>query len=192
MKKHTTPNEAILLVCQWLHQKKYITAYGGNVSVRCNNRIIITPTRYALSEITADDLVMLDLQGNKLFGENPPSSELGLHLEIYNRRPDVNGIVHTHPSAFTAFAYENRELKMITPESRMYIGKVPIVPYYPIGSENLAKAAGEVISDSNVLMLAKHGLLAAGKDIFDAYNLTELAEQTALTNLYATIISSKS
>jgi len=188
MKKHTSPNSTIIHICQKLHQKGFISAYGGNVSFRIGNKVIITPTQFSLAELTEDDLVVVDLQGNVLFGINKPSSETALHLKVYQKRPEINGVIHTHPPASTAFAYVNREIIPINPESMVYIKKIPIVPYYPVGSQELAEAVGHYIQDSNVVLLEKHGLVTIGVDLYQAYNLAELAEETAIMNMYVKLI----
>jgi len=186
--RKTAPNSTIIHVCQKLNQRNLITAYGGNVSMRVGNKVIITPTKFALAELGEDDLVVIDLDGNILFGTHEPSSETHLHLEIYKVREDINGIVHTHPAATTAFAYAGEPIIPVNPESMQYLSDMVVVPYYPFGTAELAKAAAEAACHADALMLERHGIVALGKDLYAAYNLTELVEQTALMNLYLRII----
>lgn len=156
--------------------------------MRIGNKVIITPTKFALAELGEDDLVVIDLDGNVLFGVHKPSSETHLHLEIYKAREDINGIVHTHPAATTAFAYTGEPIIPINPESMQYLSNMVTVPYYPFGSVELADAAGQAAVNANALILARHGIVALGQDLYAAYNLTELVEQTALMNLYLKIL----
>lgn len=187
--KKAAANSTIIYVCQKLHQRNLITAYGGNVSMRMGNKVIITPTKFALAELGEDDLVVIDMEGNVLFGVHEPSSETYLHLEIYKAREDIKGIVHTHPPATTAFAYTGEPIIPINPESMKYLANMVTVPYYPFGTMELAKAVGEKAAHADALILEKHGIVTLGKDLYAAYNLTELVEQTALTNLYVRMIN---
>lgn len=190
MKKHISINASITQVCQQLHTQGFVSAYGGNVSVRAGSRIIITPTHFSLAEITEDDLVVIDLEGNKLFGVHPPSSETILHLSIYRNRPEINGIVHTHPPICTSFAHVGRKIIPINPEAKEYLREVPIVPFHPVGSTELAEAvAATMTTGCNVAMLENHGLVSVGDNIYQAYNLTELAEETAQMNMYVHMLS---
>lgn len=189
MKKHLSANGNIIAVCQKIHQKGFISAYGGNVSMRTGGKVVITPTKCSLAEITEDDLVVIDLTGRKLFGVHQPSSETMLHLQIYERRPEVNGIVHTHPPACTAFAFCRKEIVPVTPEAKEYMKRVPLAPFHPVGSPELAHAVADRLEPGcDVVMLERHGLVTVGTLLNEAYNLTELAEETALMNLHIKII----
>ena len=184
MKKHLSANTTVISICQRLHQRGFVSAYGGNVSVRTGAKVVITPTRFSLADVDEDDLVVVDLDGNTLFGINPPSSEVMLHLRIYQLRPDICGVVHSHPPVATSFAYVNKEIRPIIPEANAYIKKVPIVPFYPVGSRELSEAVANEMKNYDVVMLEKHGLVSAGVTLNEAYNLTELVEETALMNMY--------
>lgn len=190
MKKTLSANQQIIHIGEKLNEKGFISAYGGNISVRIGNRITITPTRFSLAELTEEDLVVVDLNGNVHFGMNQPSSEMELHLNIYRTRPEINGIVHTHPPASTAFAYSNAKIVPLSPESVAYIHHISIVPFFPVGSPELAKAVGEVMmsAEEKVVLLERHGLVCVGTSLYEAYNLTELAEETAMMNLYVRLL----
>lgn len=189
MKKPHSPNSTLIHICQKLHEKKLVSAYGGNVSIKIGTKVIITPKGSSLAEITEDDLVVIDMSGNVLFGTNNPSSETALHLKIYNKRQDVSAVVHTHPPAATAFAYANQTIKPINPESQHFLKEIPVVPYEVFGTKELADAVATQILTYDAVLLEKHGLVTVGEDLNKAYNLSELAEETALMNLYVKIIS---
>jgi len=188
MKKLHSPNSTIIHICQQLHEKNLVSAYGGNVSLRLGAKVVITPKGSSLVEITEDDLVVLDMHGNVLFGTHQPSSETMLHLKIYNKRQDVNAVVHTHPPASTAFAYTNKTVKPINPESQHFLREIPVVPYHVFGTKELADAVAQYIMSYDAVLLEKHGLVTVGSDLYKAYNLSELAEETALMNLYVKIL----
>ncbi|MBC8530068.1 class II aldolase/adducin family protein [Christensenellaceae bacterium NSJ-44] len=189
MKRHLSTNASIIATCHSLHERGYVSAYGGNVSVRTgNNKIVITRAKSSLDDLGEDDLVVVDMDGRVLFGTNPPSSETALHLMVYRTREDVRSVIHTHPPASTSFAYVNREIIPINPESRNYIQRIPVVPYRPVGSQELADECSEYIKNWKVLLLERHGLVSCGENIDEAYNLTELAEEMAMMNLYVRIL----
>ncbi|MBC8530942.1 class II aldolase/adducin family protein [Gehongia tenuis] len=190
MKRNINTNSQVIKCCQHLHQKSLISAFGGNVSVRSENKIIITPTGLPLREVAEDDLVVVNMAGEVLFGMGEPSSELALHLAIYRNWPHIKGIIHTHSPAATAFAYLGREIQAVNPESMEYLKDIPIVPYRPIGSDSLADALEEVVRGGryNAILLERHGLITVGSNLDVAYNLTELVEETAKINLYIKIL----
>lgn len=188
MKKAATPNAQIIQICRDLHMRGLVSAYGGNVSLKMSNKIIITPKGCSFAQIEEDDLVVIDFEGEVLFGAREPSSETLLHLAVYRRRPDVFGIVHTHPPAATAFAYAGMTLAAISPDSHHLAENIPLVPEYPGGSAELAQAVGETSLTHDVILLEKHGMVTLGDDLFKAYHLAEMAEDNALMNLYIRLL----
>ncbi|MFQ5778980.1 MAG: class II aldolase/adducin family protein, partial [Terriglobia bacterium] len=95
----------ICAVGRWIHQREYIAATDGNLSVRLDaGRILATPTLMSKGMMEPDDLVIVDTQGRKLHGRRDASSEIAMHLLIYRRRPEVNAVVHAHPPVATGYA----------------------------------------------------------------------------------------
>ena len=95
----------ICVVGRWIHSRAFVASTDGNISIRLDSRRVLTsPTGMSKGMMSPDDLMITDLQGRKLSGRREPSSELGMHLLIYNRRPDVHAVVHAHPPAATAHA----------------------------------------------------------------------------------------
>jgi len=104
-------------VCNKIYDRKLANGLSGNVSIREKDNVIITPSGFSLSEIKAEDLVVLDLNGNLISGNNRPSSERLMHIEIYRNRPHINCVIHTHSPAATTFSYLNKQILPISPES---------------------------------------------------------------------------
>ena len=97
--------EELCQVCRLLYRRGYVVGHDGNVSLRLGgDRILITPSGVSKGRVEPEMLVVCDLQGQVLSGDRYPSSELAMHLLLYQERPDVNGVVHAHPPAATAFA----------------------------------------------------------------------------------------
>jgi len=96
----------------------------------------------------------------------------------------VKAILHTHSPAATSFAYLNREINPVNPEGMLFIPELPIAPYRPYGSNELAVVAAQTIGAANAVLLEKHGVLAVGRDLREAYNIADLVEETARMNIY--------
>ena len=113
MKKHI--NE-IINVSNEIYNKGLVSGKAGNISKRIKastgDIVAITPTLKSLSDLKEEDIVLVDMDGN-LLTKGKPSSEVGMHLEIYKKRDDVNAIVHTHSTYATGFAFSNKNLKRL-------------------------------------------------------------------------------
>ncbi len=177
--------------CQAIHKRGLVSACGGNVSLRLpEGKFLLTPSGYALNEVTPDDLVLLDSDGVVLNDtNNRPTSELHLHLKTYNLREDINAVVHTHSPAATSFAFCGKEIKPVNPESMICLKVLPLVPYFQYGSLELAAAASAALTDANAVLLEKHGVVTAGRSLREAVHLAELVEETALMNIYIKMIA---
>ena len=154
----------------------------GNISVMSEIGLVyITPTSIPYTEITKDDVCVLDLDGNIIDGGKRPSSEYRLHLEIYKARPDIKAIVHTHPIDSTAISCTGADLPMLFDEAWIVLkDTVKTVKYNPPGTIELAKAAAEAMKGkSQACLLQSHGAVCCGKDINAAFRTAEIVEMTA-------------
>ena len=157
------------------------TGSGGNLS--ClepdSGRLAITPSGLDYFSMTAADIVICDLAGKKLEGRYKPSSELNFHMALYAHRPTIGAVVHTHSIFATTLACLHREI----PAVHYLVGfagkKVPLAPYATFGTPELARNIVETIGDSNAVLLANHGLVAAAADLPAAFNIAEEIEMVA-------------
>ncbi len=164
---------------------------GGNISLRLPGGGFLTkPTGLALTECRPQDLVRLEPDGRVLASGHRPTKEVNAHLAIYSQRPDVGGIVHYHAPYATAYAVRGMPLPQPTVHARRKLGPVPLVPEYPDGSAELARAVGQACQDPQVqgLLLAGHGLVALGDSLEQAQYLAELMEESARVGLLAKMI----
>lgn len=166
-----------------LYAEGLVSGTAGNLSCRLGkDRFLITATNTCIGRLKPDDLIVVDAKG-EIIEDNPsgaqPSSEIGTHLVIYEVRSDVNSVAHTHSLYASALAYAKIHLKPVNPESFYILGDIPIVPYYKFGSKELAQAVKERIGNFKALLLQEHGVLAAGKDLWDAVFTAELVEEVA-------------
>ena len=121
----------ICAVGRWVHDRAYVASTDGNISLRLDPRRILTsPTGVSKGMMAADDLVITNLEGRKLSGRRNPSSELGMHLLIYRRRPDINAVCHAHPPTATGYAAAGIPLnKAILAELVLSLGCIPVAQY---------------------------------------------------------------
>lgn len=155
----------------------------GNVSVRVDNGWLMTPTGSSLDDLDPASISLLDSNGNHLSGA-APTKEAFLHTSFYQARPRAGAIVHlhsTHSVAVSCLEEVNREnvLPPLTAYYVMRIGQLPLIPYFPPGDVNLAKAVQEMASRHHAVLLANHGPVVAGKSLADAVYATEELEETA-------------
>ena len=156
---------------------------SGNISVRLDDGWLMTPTGSSMGNLDPNEISKLDLSGNLISGNNP-TKESFLHIAMYDERPDSRAVVHlhsTHSVAVSCLADIDKKnvLPPITAYYVMKIGTLPLVPYFPPGDINLAKAVKEMASDHHAILLANHGPVVAGKTLEDAVYAIEELEETA-------------
>jgi L-fuculose-phosphate aldolase len=174
-------------ICHRLYERSYVTATDGNVSVRLENGNILT-TRTGINKgaVTQDDIVEVDLSGREI--PNPksqnqnlkPSTEIGMHLFIYNHRPDVQAVVHAHPTYATGFATARVALnECLFPEVIVGLGAIPLAEYATPSTEDVARSLEPFVMKADAILLANHGVVTYGKDLWDAYFKMEKVEHAA-------------
>ena len=174
--------EQILHVCRRLYEREMVASNDGNVTVRVGeDRIIATPSGMSKGFLTADDLVLADMEGNVIEGRDRSiTSEIRIYTRIYRKRPDVKAAVHAHPLYATAFAAAGRTVDSdVLPESVLSLGKVPLVPYATPGTSGLADQLEKYLDKHEIFLLANHGALALGRNVLEAYHRMETLEHTA-------------
>lgn len=172
--------------------KKLVTAgltdgTFGNLSVfdRASGLMAISPSGMDYFLTTPEDVVVADLEGKVVEGVRKPSSELDLHRLFYQRRGDVNGVVHTHSTFATVLSCLRWPIRPVH-YLVAYAGRqVPCIPYYPFGSLELAEAAWAGMGeDYNACLLGNHGLLAVGGSLPFAFDAAQQLEFLAKVYYY--------
>lgn len=164
-----------------MYHKNFVTPMGGNVSARLqgSDDFWITPSGLFKGELKVQDLVNVTLNGEVLSGRRKPSVETPLHSKIYRIRSDVCAVVHAHSPFTLGTALAGVEIKPITPESYLFVGKVPVAQFETPGTEDLANRVVEMLKSNPVAVMQNHGVLATGKNILEALNRIEVVELTA-------------
>jgi L-fuculose-phosphate aldolase len=181
--------QQIVAACQVLVERGYLMATGGNVSVRVpeRNGFAITPSNYDYSKMTAKDVCILDLDLKAVAGQRTASIESSLHATVYQTRPDVKAVVHTHQVYASALALVNAPIPALFDEQARFLGRsVEIIPYAPSGTGFLKKnIAKRIKNHHNAYILQNHGVLCFGADMERAIHNVEILEKCSLAYLLA-------
>jgi L-fuculose-phosphate aldolase len=173
--------EEIIEVGKRIYTRGYVASNDGNISARLNdNEVLITPTGISKGFMKPEDLIIIDMNGKVIDGKKKPSSEIYMHLQIYKERPDVKSVCHAHPPYSTGFAVAGIPLdKYVLPEVIIVLGTIPLVEYGTTGTDEFYKPLLPILKDYDAFLLANHGALTIGKDIFNAYYKMETLEHFA-------------
>ena len=185
----------VLAASLWLLEHGYFGSQrgtGGNVSMRIDNEsaMVITPSSAKYQELSAGDMCVVGFDGSLIEGKLTPSVESGMHIIIYQRRPDVNAIVHTHQIFGSVFAVIDEPIPALFDEVSFALGHmVEVVPYGLSGSADLVNnVAGKLSNNANAYIMKNHGVLALGKNLDKALLHAELLEKVA--QIYCLALSS--
>ena len=180
----------IVEVGRRLHERAYVASNDGNISVRLDaGSLLTTPKGVSKGFMTPDMLVITDLDGRKVAGERDPSSELLMHLAVYQRRPEINAVVHAHPPVATGFAVAGIPLdRAVLAEVVTTLGSIPIADYGTPSTHELADAVSHYIKAHDGLLLANHGALTVSDGLMSAYYKMETIEHFARISVVARLL----
>lgn len=172
-----------------MYDKGLVNPYEGNVSVLHGEQVYITPGGVCKGYLTEDMIVVTDLNGNVLEGTYKPSSELKLHLAAYRLRSDIKSVVHAHPPYATSYAVANKpiETKAYT-EMIVFFDKIPLAKYGEPSTDQISIGIEEHIGRYDIILLANHGIVSIGTDIYNAFFKLEAAESMAKTLILTKIL----
>jgi L-fuculose-phosphate aldolase len=180
----------IVEVGRRMYARGYTASNDGNISVRLGaDRLLMTPKSVCKGFMTPDMMCITDLEGRKLQGDRDPSSEMLMHLEVYRQRPDVQAVVHAHPPTATGFAVAGIPLdRAVLAEVLTTLGSIPIAEYATPSTKELPEAVRRYIKAHDGMLLANHGALTVGSDLFGAYYKMETIEHFAHISLVARML----
>ena len=177
----------ILDIGRRMYDKNFVAANDGNISVRvADDAIWATPTGVSKGFMKEDMLVKLKLDGTIIHqGEYKPSSEVKMHLRVYQENPEVNGVTHAHAPVTTAFSIAGIPLdSAIYPEAIVSLGVIPVAPYALPGTKEVPDSIAPYCRDYNAVMLANHGSLSWGRTLTEAWYRLEAVEHYAMILMY--------
>ena len=191
MKVLKQAKEEIVKIAKKMYLSGMVNIFEGNVSMRLEDRYLITPSQQSKEDMTEDMIIEIDAGGKIL---NPsekykPSSEVKMHLEVYRLRPDVNAVVHCHSTYATAYAVAGKPIQtQALTEMLLIFGEIPLVPYGTPGTERIYAGFEEHLVNNNAVLLANHGVLTVGDTLLNAYSIAEAVEKLAQTLFYVKIL----
>ncbi len=159
----------------------YVAANDGNISARvADDEVLCTPTGVSKGFMEPAMIATVDGEGRQIRGEWKVSSEVKMHLRVYQQRKDINAVVHAHPATATGFAVSGLSLdQCVLPEVLVTLGGVPLAPFGLPSSEELPDSMESYIQSANVILMANHGVISMGKDVMEAYYRLETVEHFA-------------
>jgi len=180
----------IVEVGRRMYARGYTASNDGNISVRLDaGRLLMTPASVCKGFMNPQMMCITDLEGKKLEGDRNPSSEMQMHLEVYRQRPDVNAVVHAHPPIATGFAVAGIALdRAVLAEVITTLGSVPIADYATPSTKELPEAVRRYVKAHDGMLLANHGALTVGADLFSAYYKMETIEHFAKISFVARML----
>jgi L-fuculose-phosphate aldolase len=161
--------------CSRLYASELLVSAGGNVSMKIEDGILITPSGRNKGSLMPEDIVKMTMPG-KVVGKGKPSIEYRFHIALYDLRDEINAVVHCHPVYCTALSVKSEKVRTdMTPEGTILLGDVPMVPYRTPGSDELVDEIKK-ISRSNAALMENHGALTQGRTMEEACNRMEELE----------------
>jgi L-fuculose-phosphate aldolase len=174
-----------------LHDRFFVASNDGNISCRlANGGVLITPTSVNKGDMSAEQILTVDMEGKVIAGTGKPSSETKMHLAVYRARPDVTAIVHAHPPTATGFAAcrIRMDKDVILPEVVFGLGKIGFAEYGTPTTQEIPDAVLKEIPDCDALLLSNHGALTVADDVMQAYYRMEVLEMYARVRLVTTLL----
>ena len=180
-----SPFEIKKEICEVGHKlwlKGFVAANDGNISVKINDHeYYCTPTGVSKGSLTPDMIIKVDENGKKLEGKLNPSSEIKMHMRVYQKRPDVTAVVHAHPPVATAFTVADIDLdQYILPEAVLTIGNVPTCDYGTPSTMEIPDSLDPYLQKHDAFLLRNHGALTVGCNLNKAFFVMEEVEFNAV------------
>jgi L-ribulose-5-phosphate 4-epimerase len=195
MSQYQPYKQQVVDTCHILLERGYLKATEGNISARVSgqNAFAITPSNYDYAKMQADDICILGFETQRLEGEMKPSVESGMHAGVYQTRPDVHCIIHTHQPYASALSLIKAPIPALFDEQVTRLGRsVEIIPYAPSGTGFLKNAVKSKIKNGhNAYIMQNHGVLVFGGNMEGAIHNMALLEKCALTYLLAILTEKK-
>jgi L-fuculose-phosphate aldolase len=188
MDEQTTRRD-LIRICHLMYERSYVVSSDGNVSARLDDgRILATPTMTCKGRMTDDLIAVTDIEGRAL-NDQRASSELAMHLLIYRERPDIKAVCHAHPPHGTAFAVAGLAIDQpILSEVILTLGCVPLASYGTPSTDELSNAMRPLLKHHNALLMANHGAVAYGSDLWQSWDRLETLEHTAKIAILSRIL----
>lgn len=172
-----------------MYEKDIIAANEGNLSIRLGDRLLATPTGVCKGFLQPEDLVLTDLQGRQISGGRKVSSEILMHVVVYQQRSELKAICHGHPVYATAHAVAGIALtEALMPEVILTLGCVPVAPYGTPSTQELADSLVDLVPAYDAVLLSNHGAITYAEDLETAFFKMETLEHFAKVAILTRIL----
>lgn len=174
--------ELLVQLHRQMKEAELVVWSGGNISQRVGGGFLIKPSGLLYDELTADSMVLCDLDGNVLEGKHAPSSDTASHAYIYRHMPEVQGVVHTHSNYASAWAAVQKPIPCIlTAIADEFGGEIPLGPFAIIGDDSIGQGVVETLktSRSKAVLMRQHGVFSVGRDAKSALKAAIMCEDVA-------------
>jgi L-fuculose-phosphate aldolase len=167
-----------------------VVGAGGNLSARDGEYMYISPSGFDLKEITEKEWVKVEIESGKVLSELKPSSELEMHLECFRRDPDIKAVLHAHPTYSVAVSSAGKEIRPMFPDYPAMVKRVSYIDYVIPTTNRIAEAVGEVVKESQAIVMRNHGVLTVGTTVKEAYFYMQLTEEAAKVYAISSMLGS--
>jgi L-fuculose-phosphate aldolase len=173
--------EQLLWVAKEMLRTNLVQGTAGNLGARLpDGNAVLTPSSLDYMDMTLDDLVVCDLDGNVLEGTRGPTSEKALHLSALRQHDNIGATMHCHAKFATMFALTRQPIPAVIEEFDVFVGgDVEVADYKTTGTDELAAEVASRVGEKAAVLMANHGLFAVGKDPKDVLHIAGLVERTA-------------
>lgn len=156
-----------------------VVGAGGNLSGRDGDYMYISPSGYDLQELTDDLWVKVNIETGEVLNDLKPSSEIEMHLECFRRSEDIQAVLHAHPSYSVAVASTGKNIEPMFPDFPAMIKKMEYIDYVIPTTDKLANAVGEVVENTQSIVLRNHGVITLGSTMKEAFFYMQITEEAA-------------
>ena len=173
--------EAVLEGARAMARNGLVAGTSGNVSVRCGPELMaITATSVPYDAMTLDDVVVVDYEGEPVFGDALPSTETLMHAAVYRARPGVGAVMHTHSIYASALSVAGLAVPPMIDEMVIHIGGAVAVSEYAFpGTEELGEAVVRALGERTAALVRNHGLVGIGGNALEALAICQMVERAA-------------
>jgi len=186
----STLRRQLVAICRRLHDRDLLGAAEGNVSCRLGpGRFLVTPSGLSKALVRAEDLVVVDGNGERRKGKLRPTSELPMHLAAFAARPDVAAAVHAHPVNTIALTVAGLPPPTdLLPEAAVALGAVAVAPFATPGTDELPAALAPLLPGHDAILLERHGALCLGRSLLQAFDRMETLERVSRVAVLARLL----
>lgn len=171
--------EAVCAAGKRLLQEGLVARTWGNVSIKVDDRhMVITPSGRKYDDLTPDDMVLVDIYTLKYEGNLKPSSELKLHCEVYQTRPHIGAVIHTHQLFASIVAAAQRDVEVLDAAHQVILGGkvIKAAPYALPNTKKITVETARAIANSNAALMANHGAVCIGEDLEKTFAVARTLE----------------